>query len=94
MPVNRFRALFQEADEAFDGAYSEELNELSGLSKEEIDELTPDTTDRRTYNVLMKVVEEASRQNISQAELVDNIKDLGDVAVRLAKKIPQLAAIL
>ena len=94
MPENRFKALFEKADEAFDGAYSKELNELSGLSREEIDELTPCTTDRRTYNVLTKVVEDASRKNLSQAELSKNIRELGDLAVSLAKKVPSLAAIL
>ncbi len=28
------------------------------------------------------------------AELVDNIKELGEVAVKIAKKVPQFAALL
>lgn len=85
--------MFKEADEAFDGKYQEELNDLSGLSKEEIDSVTPGTEDLRVYSVLTKVVEEASRKNLSQAELIENIKELGEVAVKIAKKIPRLATL-
>ena len=42
----------------------------------------------------MIVVKEASRVNLEQAELVNRIKSLGDVAVSIAKKVPTLAAML
>jgi len=87
----RLRNLAEEADESFDGKYKSELDALMGLSKEEIDAITPDTEDLRTYSVLLKVVEEASRKNLAQANLVQDIKSLGDVAVKIAKKIPSLA---
>lgn len=94
MPENRFHTLFAEAEAAFDGVHREKLNDLAGLSKEEIDSVTPGTADLRTYSVLMKVVEEASMKNLSQAELAENIRELGDVAVSIAKKVPRLAAII
>ena len=54
------------ADEAFDGAYKTELEGLLGLSKAEIDAITPsDTTDLATYERLIAVVREASRKNVS-----------------------------
>lgn len=91
---NRFKEKFKQADAAFKGIYKNELEELMGLSKREIDSLTPDGTDLRVYTVLTEVVKEASSENISQAELVNNIKDLGEVAIRIAKKIPGLATLL
>ena len=94
MPENRFSKLFEEADKAFNGQYQEELNELTGLSKEKVDSVTPDTTDLRVYSVLIKVVEEASKKNLSQAQLKKDIEELGEVAVKIARKIPKIAAIL
>lgn len=91
---NRFDALFAEADNAFNGKYKDELNELLGLSKSEIDSLTPDTTDMIVYSKLIKVVEQASKDNLAQADLINNIKSLGDLAVKIAKKVPALAVIL
>ena len=94
MTENRFSDLFAEADAAFNGKYKKELNALTGLSKEEIDSVTPGTTDLQIYSVLIKVVEKASKDNLSQAQLISNIKELGDLAVKIAKKVPQFAALL
>lgn len=94
MANNRFDDLFAEADAAFNGAYKNELNQLIGLSKEEIGMITPGTSDLTTYAVLIEVVKKASKDNLSQAQLAANIKSLGDVAVQIAKKAPMLAALL
>jgi hypothetical protein len=94
MAENRFDDLFAEADAAFNGLYKKELNQLVGLSKEEIDSITPETTDLKIYAVLIKVVEKASKDNLSQAQLIENINALGDIAVQIAKKVPQFAALL
>ena len=94
MAKNKFKNLFDQADAAFSGEYADGLSALHGLSKEEIDSVTPGTTDLTTYSVLLKVVADASTKNLSQAELVTNIKSLGDVAVKIAKKVPQFAALL
>lgn len=93
MNNNRFDAMFAEADKAFDGKYRSELSGLMGLSQSEIDALTPDTTDVSTYAKLIKIVEVASQENMNQAELISNIKSLGDLAVKIAKKVPKLAAL-
>tara|TARA_R110001592_G_scaffold68401_1_gene209613 strand:+ start:656 stop:940 length:285 start_codon:yes stop_codon:yes gene_type:complete len=91
---NEFDDLFAEAEAAFDGEYKNELNSLLGLSREEIDAVTPGTTDLKTYDVLISVVKKASKDNLSQAQLANNIKDLGEVAIEIAKKVPCLAALL
>lgn len=94
MAKNRFDDLFAEAETAFNGQYKDELNSLYGLSKDEIDSIMPGTADLQMYAVLIKVVEDASKKNLSQAQLIKNIKDLGDLAVKIAKKIPDFAKLL
>lgn len=88
----RLRMRFKKIQIAFKGEYSDELKALQGLSQVEIGEITPDNTDIETYRKLIAIVEEASVRNISQAELLGDIQDLGEVAVRIAKKVPVLAA--
>ena len=91
--LNRFDDLFNEADAAFNGAYKKQLNDLMGLSKSEIDQITPNSiTDMSTYSKLIDVVKQASKDNISQADLITNIKSLGEIAIKIAKKVPTLAA--
>jgi len=91
MPENEFDDLFKEADAAFSGLYKEELNKLTGLSKKDIDAIVPGTEDLKTYSVLIEVVKRASKENLSQAQLIQNIKSLGNIAIKIAKKIPQFA---
>jgi hypothetical protein len=79
---------------AFKGKYKNELNELTGLSRKEIDQITPDMTDLEKYDELITVVKEASRVNLSQYQLKQHIVKLGDVAVKIAKRVPSLAAII
>lgn len=94
MAVNRFNQLFADADAAFKGAYRDELNQLEGLSREEIDSVTPGTEDTTVYSALIKVVEQASRENRSMGSLITDIKKLGDVAVNIARKVPRFASLL
>ena len=98
MDINAFRKRLKERAkanrEAFNGAYQEEIKELLGLSREEVDQITPGTTDLETYDQLITVVKEASAANISQAELKTRIAELGEVAIAIAKRIPTLMALL
>lgn len=92
--VNRFDDLFDEADKAFDGKYGAQLKELEALSKENEDSLTPNTANAEAYRKLIEVVNEASKNNLSQAELIKNVKALGEVSINLAKKVSSLATLL
>lgn len=83
----RLREKMEENRQAFEGQYKDELNGLMGLSKVEIDAITPDSTDLLIYDQLVTVVKEASRANLGQAELKSRIEELGDVAVEIAKKV-------
>jgi len=87
----RVKQKLKENREAFEGKYKEELKQLLSLSKEEIDKITPDATDLETYENLITVVKEASRVNLSQAELKKRIQDLGDVAIEISKLIAPLS---
>ena len=85
--MNRFDDKFKKADDSFNNKYSKEIDGLKGLTDEEIKSVTHDVSN---YDSLLEVVEEASKKNISQAELVTNINNLGKAAVDLAKKVPIL----
>ncbi len=90
----RVRRALDNADEAFRGEYADAITQLLGLSREEIDAITPDATDLATYDQLIAVVKEASRLNIAQAELKSRIVNLGRTAVAIARKVPALSGIL
>ncbi len=94
----RYRARVREAlkrsEEAFLGQYGAEVEALLGLSREEIDAITPDVTDLQTYDRLIEVVKQASRMNLAQAELRSRIEEMGELAVRIARKVPRLASVL
>ncbi len=96
MDIDAYRKKLEERaienEKAFIGKYKDEINGLLGLSKEEIDSVTPDTTDLDVYDQLVTVVKEASAANIAQAELKNRIIELGDVAVKIAKKSVKLAS--
>ncbi len=79
---------------AFEGKYAAEINELMGLSRADIDAITPGGADLQVYDQLITVVKQASRDNLSEAQLAQNVKALGDIAVAIAKKSKKLAAIL
>ena len=86
----RMRQKMTENREAFEGEYKDELQALMGLSKSEIDAITPGTTDIETYDALITIVKEASRVNLAQAELKQRIEELGAVAIKIAEKVPGL----
>lgn len=88
---NKFTDLFKEADDSFNSKYADELNELKGLSASEIASIEPGTTGKETYQKLINVVEQASKENLSQADLLNNIKELGTTAVSIAKKVTGIA---
>ncbi len=87
----RERAL--ENRKAFEGEYKTEIQGLLGLSREELDDITPDTADLEVYDQLITVVKEASASNIAQAELKSQIMELGNIAITIAKRVPSLATL-
>ncbi len=90
----QWREIIRRNREAFLGKYRQEVNALLGVSRSDIDAITPDSTDLQVYDALIEVVKEASRQNLAQADLRNRIRSLGEVAVKIAEHVPSLAAIL
>jgi hypothetical protein len=83
----------QHNEDAFKGIYRVQLHELRGLSDEEIAEVCPSATASQDFAKLVAVVSEASRKNLSQADLANQIKSLGANAVKIAKLVGGLAAV-
>ncbi|MBW1695939.1 MAG: hypothetical protein JRH18_04505 [Deltaproteobacteria bacterium] len=98
MDIDAFRKKLKERAEAnrkaFNGIYKKEIEGLLGLSRQEIDKITPGTTDLEVYDQLITVVKEASAANVSQAELRSRIMELGQVGMAIAKRIPGLLDLL
>lgn len=90
----RMREAAERTKATLNGQFEDHFRGLRGLSKEEIEVITPDRTDEEIYEVLMETVQEATQQNIQQSELIDRVKELGSVAVAIAKKVPSLAVLL
>ena len=87
-------AVLERGREAFKGRYKKELEALAGLSMAEIKAISPAITAVQKYDELITVVKEASRVNLAQAELRQQIRRLGSTAVKIAGRIPSLARIL
>lgn len=82
------------AERTLNGQFSQIYKGLRNLSPEEIDSITPDTTDQKEYERLIALVQEATERNLDQAQLVDRIKDMGVVAISIARKVPSLSALI
>jgi len=89
-----FEQTIKETRAAFDGEYAEQIKQLGALSPTEIDSITPDHQDVEEYHKLIAVVKAASANNVKNAELADQIRQLGSVAVGIAEKVPSLAKFL
>ncbi len=94
MTENRFDDMLLVADEAIDCRYQCELDELTDLLKEELSKLTSNKTDEAVYAALIALVAQASKENLDQTQLIDRIKEMGEVAIKLAKKVPNFATLL
>ena len=78
----------------FEGKYKTEIDGLMGLSREEIDRITPGELDLQKYAELIEVVRIATESNLTKTQLKSHIKDLGEVAVKIASKVPKLKKLL
>ncbi|WP_163140506.1 hypothetical protein, partial [Arhodomonas sp. KWT] len=94
-------AMFAEMDRAadraertLDGRFGGIYRELRALTPEQIDGITPDTTDQREYERLMALVQEASERNMEQGELINRIRELGTVAKQIAQQVSGLRGLV
>lgn len=82
------------AEKTLDGKFGGIYRDLRRLSPEDLEDITPDATHQKEYERLMALVQNATETNMSQAELGNRVRDLGDTAVRIAQKVPSLASLL
>jgi hypothetical protein len=82
------------ADAGFRVDYASALAGLQGLTESDVRAICPEPTCMETYDELLAVVQDATRQNLAQAELRNRIRGLGAVALRIAGRIPQLTKLL
>jgi predicted nuclease with TOPRIM domain len=82
------------AEKALDGQFSDIYKELRNLSPDKIDSITPDTTDQKEYERMIALVQEATERNLDKVQLVEQIKEMGTVAMSIARMVPTLAALL
>lgn len=88
-----FAAMLEEIDQAaakaqetLDGKFSKFYKKLRALDPADVEAITPDTNDEVEYERLLSLVQAATRENLSQAQLVSRIRALGATAVEIAKK--------
>lgn len=82
------------AERTLDGRFGSIYRELRGLSPEEINDITPDTTDQKEYERIIALVQQATDQNMDQAQLVERIREMGDVAQKIARRVSSLSGAL
>ena len=82
------------AEIALNGQFSQIYKELRALTPEEIDDITPDATDQKEYERLIALVQEATVKNLEQAELINRVRALGEVGLKIARKVPTLTPFL
>ena len=83
---SRFEDTFDRADAAFKAQYGAELEQLKGLSEEEIAAITPGTEGQEAYATLVQVVDQASKENLDKAQLASNLRAGGGMVLNLARR--------
>lgn len=101
MSDEEFNAMLLQIDAAaaraaatLEGRFADAFKELRALSPEEIDSITPDTSEQKEYERLIALIHEATARNMSQAELAQRIGALGETAKKIAEKTTALSALL
>ncbi|MEQ8390374.1 MAG: hypothetical protein RIB30_05230 [Thalassospira sp.] len=89
----RLQAARKRARDALDGQFSDIYSELRSLDPEVIKNITSDVTDEETYEELIELVQEATQQNLDNAQLVARIKEMGSVAIAIAGKVSSLSGL-
>ena len=84
---SRLDTFIQEADEDVSNKYQSDLDSFSGLSEAQIHQFGGTTQQMKE---IIAEVDKAKSQNISQAQLIDNIKALGKSTYELAQKVTSL----
>lgn len=82
------------AERTLDGRFGSIYRELRGLSPEEINDITPDATDQKEYERLIALIQQATDKNMDQAQLLERIREMGDVAQKIARRVSSLSSLV
>jgi hypothetical protein len=72
----RVRIALDRADEAFEGKYRDAIDELSGLSRAEVDAITPGMNDLRVYAELRARIEELGEVAVAIARKASRLASI------------------
>ena len=75
------------ADNSIKVEYKRELNMLKGLTPKQIERFGGTTSQ---MNDIIKEINDAKSSNLAQAQLISNVKQLGESTYQLAKKASAL----
>lgn len=66
--------------------FAAELAKYTSLNAQEIEALFPEKADQRELIELLKIVTEATDDNIKKAKLAEHIGDVGGAVIKIAKR--------
>lgn len=89
-----FKKAFNRADQEFKSQYADVIRDMKTRPKNEVELLLPDVQEQALYDELIPIVEKAKEDNLDAAQLRQNIQALGEKALWVAKKVPELAVLL
>ena len=84
---NRYSNLAQNALAKVKASYNSELLKYANMSFEDFSQLIPHTSDKETVKKLKAVIDDAAARNLTQADLLNNIKKLGNATHTLVKTV-------
>lgn len=85
--TNRYSNLAHNAMAKVKDSYPCELLRLADMSLADFSKLCPQTTDKTILERIKTVVDDAAARNLAQADLINNIKGLGNTALNVVKNV-------
>jgi hypothetical protein len=83
----------QKSIEETDALLLDEYNTLKQATKSDLDALRPKVSDPATYDKLIPIINEATQNNLSLADLQQRLESLGAGAVKLGKEVVKLLTV-
>lgn len=83
--TNRYSNLAHNAMAKVKDSYPCELSRLANMPLADFSKLCPKTTDKTILERIKNVVDDVAARNLAQADLINNIKGLGNAALNVVK---------
>ncbi|MBI5749604.1 MAG: hypothetical protein HZA00_10815 [Nitrospinae bacterium] len=85
--AKKWEEILREAGQETDDEFASKISSLTRLTDDEIKAITPNPGDKEKLAELMKIVSDATRNNIQKADAIRNTKGLAEIAVALLGKL-------